>query len=76
MGLYPIIYRCILGLLLLSAIAAFVWALRGSRKHLRKKHSKEKGNLDRDMLNFLQALYAEGQIDKEEYEARKRDLAA
>jgi len=72
MRLYPIVYRCILGLLLFLAIVAFVWALRGNRK----KSLHEKGKLDPDMLSFLQTLYAEGEIDKEEFEARKKNLAA
>ncbi|MFQ5597208.1 MAG: SHOCT domain-containing protein [Nitrospiria bacterium] len=76
MILYLILYRCILIFLFLSAILAFFWAIQGYRKDIRKQNIRKKGSIDHDMLRFLQALYAEGEIDKEEYEARKKNLAA
>ncbi len=76
MVLFPVIYQSILGLLFLSATVAFVWAIQGSRKNREAKNLRKKERLDHDMLDFLQSLYAEGQIDKDEYESRKRDLAA
>ncbi len=76
MMFYPMAYRFILGVLIFSVVLAFVWAIRGSRKNRQETHLRKKGEPDRDMLNFLQTLYAEGEIDKAEYEARKKNLAA
>jgi len=70
------LYKVILGILIALLIVTTVWAIHGSRKMFPRHRSGERLPQNDDPMFYLQELYARGEIDKEEYEARKKQLAA
>lgn len=70
------LYKMILGGLIALLIVATIWAIRGTGKVTPQHHSVETPLPEDDPMLYLQELYAKGEINKEEYEARKKHLAA
>jgi putative membrane protein len=55
------------------AIIAFAfWLIRGGKSHFHCGHMDGKNN---NALDILKERYAKGEINKEEFETKKKDLA-
>lgn len=64
--------------LLALLIMGIIWAIRAVRGSSGRYHASEsaKGSQEDAVLKILKERYARGEIDRKEYEERKRDLAA
>jgi uncharacterized membrane protein len=70
------LYKTILGALIALLIVTTIWAILGARKVAPKQPSGQSRIPEDDPILYLQELYAKGEINKEEYEARKKHFAA
>lgn len=72
-----LLYGVILGILVVALLAiGAVWAIRRGGIRGRVHISKKSAPNQLEAFNILKGQYARGEIDKEEYERRKKQLAA
>lgn len=62
MGVMSLLWIVVLGLIIWAVVSAV-------------RHPAESSRLDDSALNILKGRYASGEINKEEYENKKKDLA-
>ena len=68
MGLGWIFMILVWGLIILGIVALIKW--------LMTQTSREQGTRNKTAMEILQERYARGEIDREEYEQKRRDLGA
>lgn len=57
-----------------AIIFFIIWLIRGGRSHFH--HEWMGGGKNKDALDILRERYAKGEINKEEFEAKKKDLSS
>lgn len=76
-GAGSVIFMFILWIIIIICIVALVrWAVYGGgyRRHMRDGWWYDKDKGEDSALTILKERYAKGEISKEEFEARKKDL--
>ncbi len=73
----PMIFWAIVWIAFLALlIVGVVWAVRGLRGGFQGRYHPSKKSDEEEALRILKGRYARGEIDRDEYEKMKKDLAA
>lgn len=68
----PMLGGLIMLIFWVAVIFFIIWLMRGGKSHF---HHGCNGDKNKDALDILKERYAKGEINKEEFETKKKDLA-